>query len=265
VNIRTALMACGVSSALLLASCGGPKPQSENTKPKEEPTKSAAGTPPGIDEANAGTVSGKVSFNGPKPVMKAIDMSGTAACAKEHSTPQKSEEVIVNGNNTLKYVFVWVKSGVPERAWAAPSAPVVLDQVGCMYEPHVIGAMVNQDIKFGNSDSTNHNIHPLPRVNTEWNQSEPPKSSDLVKHFGKQEVMVPVKCNIHPWMRAYVGVVSHPFFAVTGDDGTFKIKGLPPGKYTMEAWHERYGRKEVEVTVGAKEDKTIDFNFSSKS
>ncbi len=259
------LISCGFAASLLLAGCGGPQTQSENTKPKEEPTKTSAGLPPGVDPANAGTVTGKVSFTGKAPEMKAIDMSGTAACAREHTAPQKSEEVVVNGDGTLKYVFVWVKSGVPAGPWAAPSAPVVLDQIGCMYQPHVIGAMVNQDIRFANSDSTNHNIHPLPRVNAEWNQSEAPKSSDLLKHFTKPEVMVPVKCNIHPWMRAYIGVVSHPFFAVTGGDGAFKIKGLPPGKYTIEAWHERYGRQEKEITVGAKEDKNVDFDFSAKT
>jgi plastocyanin len=263
--MRSTWMACGVVSALLLASCGGPKTQSETTETKEPPTQSAAGTPAGIDAANAGSISGKVSFQGDKPLMRTIDMSATPACAREHSTPQKSEEVVVNGDNTLKYVFVWVKSGVPDRPWPAPATQVSLDQIGCMYEPHVIGAMVNREVKFANSDPTNHNIHPLPRTNAEWNESQPPKGSDIVKRFTKREVMVPVKCNIHPWMRAYIGVVDHPFFAVTGDDGTFKIKGLPPGKYTLEAWQERYGRKEMEVTVGPKEDKTVDFEYSSKS
>jgi plastocyanin len=256
-------IACGIVSALLLTGCGGPKPQSENAAPKNEPTKSAAGTPPSVDEANAGTISGKVSFTGAKPVMRTIDMSATPACAKEHG-PVKSEEIVVNDNGTLKYVFVWVKSGVPEKSWAAPSGPVTLDQRGCMYEPHVIGVMVDQDVKFANSDPTNHNIHPLPRINAEWNESQPPKGSELVKRFSKQEIMMPVKCNVHPWMRAYIGVVSHPFFAVTGDDGLFKIKGLPAGKYTVEAWQERYGTKDIEVTLAPKEDKVVDFSYSSK-
>lgn len=258
-------MACGVVSTLLLVNCGGPKTQSENTQSKEQPTKKAAGTPAGIDEASSGSISGKVNFEGSKPVMKTIDMSATTACAKEHSAPQKSEEVVVNTNNTLKYVFVWVKAGVPDRPWAAPTGPVVLDQTGCMYEPHVIGAVVNQEVKFSNSDPTNHNIHPLPRTNAEWNESQPPKGSAVVKRFTKPEVMIPVKCNVHPWMRAYIGVIDHPFFAVTGDDGTFKIKGLPPGKYTLEAWQERYGKKDVEVTVTPKEDNTVDFTYNSKS
>jgi plastocyanin len=252
---------CAIVPVLLLAACSGPKTQSENAPPKSEPANSVAA----VEDANAGSISGKVSLTGDAPVMKTIDMSATPACAKEHPTPQKSEEVVVNGNHTLKYVFVWVKSGVPERTWPTPKTPAVLDQIGCMYEPHVIGVMVNQDVKYGNSDPTNHNIHPLPRLNAEWNESEAPKASDVVKHFTKQEVMVPVKCNIHPWMRAYIGVVSHPFFAVTDDSGTFKIKGLPPGQYTLEAWHERFGRKEVQVTVGPKEEKTVDFEFSAKS
>jgi hypothetical protein len=134
-----------------------------------------------------------------------------------------------------------------------------------MYEPHVFGAMVNQDVRFTNSDPTNHNVHPLPRKNTEWNESEAPKTSDIRKKFTKEEIMIPIKCNIHPWMRAFIGVVSHSFFAVTGDDGTFKIKGLPPGKYTLSAWHERYGVRELEVTVAPKEEKTVDFSFSPKT
>lgn len=254
---------CGIVCALLLTSCGGTKPQSESAAPKNEPAKTAAGTPPGVDEANAGTISGKVSFTGKKPVMKTIDMSAVPACVKEHG-PSKSEEIVVNGNDTLKYVFVWLKSGVPEGTWAPPAGAVALDQTGCMYEPHVIGVMVNQDVKFSNSDATNHNIHPLPRINAEWNESQPPKGSELVKRFSKQEIMVPVKCNVHPWMRAYIGVVSHPFFAVTGDDGSFKIKGVPPGKYTLEAWQERYGTQDVEVTIAPKEDKAVDFMYHSK-
>jgi plastocyanin len=255
--MKRLILMCGCAAVVWLSACGGSKTESENAAPK--------GGPSGVDEANAGTISGKVSLTGTPPEMKTIDMSATPACAKEHSTPQKSEEVVVNGNGTLKYVFVWVKAGVPDRPWAPPTAAVSLDQTGCMYEPHVIGVMVNQEVRVANSDSTNHNIHPLPRKNTEWNESEAPKTSDISKKFTKEEIMIPVKCNIHPWMRAYIGVVSHPFFAVTGDDGTFQIKGLPPGNYMLAAWHERFGVKEVEVTVGPKEDKTVDFSFSPKS
>lgn len=252
-DMKFFVYACAIVAVILIAGCSGnPKPRSESPAPK-------------VEVPNAGSISGKVNFSGEPPAMKTIDMSATPACAQQHAAPQRSEELVVNGNHTLKFVFVWLKSGVPERNWPAPGAPAVLDQIGCMYEPHVIGVMVNQEVRFGNSDPTNHNIHPLPRLNAEWNESEAPKTSDLVKRFSKQEVMVPVKCNIHPWMRAYIGVVSHPFFAVTGDDGSFTLKGVPPGKYIVEAWQERLGRKEVEVTIGPKEDKTVDFDFTPQS
>jgi hypothetical protein len=121
--------------------------------------------------------------------------------------------------------------------------------------------MAGQNIEIKNADPTNHNIHPLPQTNQEWNESQPPGSASKMQSFARQEVMIPVKCNIHPWMRAYIGVVSHPFFAVTGDDGTFTIKGLPPGTYTVETWHEKYGTQDQQITVGAKESKTVDFSF----
>lgn len=244
------LIVCG-AVLFLLGSCGGNKTESAKS----------AGVPAGIDEANAGSISGKVNFTGEKPAVKTIDMSANPVCASSHTTPPTSEEVVVNNNDTLKNVFVWVKSGITDTGWRPPSSPAVLDQKGCMFVPHVMGVMVNQDVKFMNSDATNHNIHPLTRVNEEWNVSEPPKADPIVKRFTREEVMVPVKCNIHPWMRAWIGVVSHPFFAVTGDDGSFKLKGVPAGKYTVAAWHEKYGTKEIEVTVAPKEDKTVNFDY----
>jgi hypothetical protein len=245
------------ASALLIAGCGG-------SKSPETAKEEAASAPPAatVDDATAATLTGKVNFAGAKPVEKSIDMSANPACARAHAgAPQKSEEVVVNGNGTLKNVFVWVKAGLPDKQWPIPSTPVELVQKGCMYGPHVIGVMANQDIKITNDDPTNHNIHPLPKINQEWNQSQPPKGDSLVKKFAREEVMIPVKCNVHPWMRSYIGVVNSPFFAVTGDDGTFTIKGLPPGKYTIEAWQEKYGTKDVDVTVGAKESKAVDFDF----
>jgi plastocyanin len=178
-----------------------------------------------------------------------------------HSTPVQSEEVVVNSNNTLANTFVWLKEGVPAGRWTPPSDAVLLDQQGCLFKPHVIGVVMGQPVEFRNSDETNHNIHPMPQKNQEFNESEPPKGEGKKKTFDKEEVMIPIKCNIHPWMRAYVGVVRHPFFATTRDDGSFTLKGLPPGKYTVEAWHEKYGTKDIEVTVAAKDNKTVDFTF----
>src|SRR5437660_5081165 len=252
------LIGWGAASLLLLAGCGG---SGTSEAPKKEEPKSAA-TPAAAptDDANAATVSGKVSFAGEKPAMKTLSMDATPACARAHPTPQKSQEVMVNENGTLKNVFVWVKSGLPDKQWPKPDK-VRLDQKGCMYEPHVFGVMAGQDIEIANDDPTNHNIHPQPKDNREWNESQPPKGESKTKSFARQEVMIPVKCNVHPWMRAYIGVVSHPFFAVTGDDGTFTIKGLPPGTYKLEAWHEKYGAKEMDVTVAPKDTKTADFEF----
>ena len=255
--MRRFCITLGAASALFLAACGGSKDQSESTKPKDEATKSAAGAP-AVDEANAGTITGKVAFAGDKPTLRAIDMSANPACARMHTTGQKSEEAIVNDNGTLRNVFVYIKSGLPDRQWDPPTGNVKLDQEGCMYKPHVLGVMANQGIEIVNSDSTNHNIHPLPKINQEWNESQPPKGENKIKKFAREEIMIPVKCNVHPWMRSYIGVMNHPFYAVSGEDGSFTIKGVPPGTYTLGVWHEKYGTQDVQVTVAPKESKSVD-------
>jgi hypothetical protein len=256
--MKSLLITCGAAAALLLASCGGSKEEA-----KKEETAAPASAPAAIDEANAATITGKVAFSGEKPTLRTIDMSANPVCARSHTTAQKSEEAIVNDNGTLRNTFVWIKSGLPDRQWPTPTTPVTIDQQGCMYKPHVLAVMINQPIEIRNDDATNHNIHPLPKINQEWNESQPPKGDPKTKSFAREEVMIPVKCNVHPWMRAYIGVVSHPFFAVTGEDGTYTIKGLPPGTYTLEAWHEKYGTKDVQITVAPKESKTADFTMGS--
>ena len=218
-------IACGAAAALLLASCGGNKEEAK----KEDTSAPAAAPAAAVDEATAATITGKVNFSGEKPKSLTLDMSANPICARAHATPQKSEEVIVNDNGTLRYTFVWIKSGLPDKQWPVPTTNVSLEQDGCMYKPHMIGVMTGQGIEIKNDDATNHNIHPLPKINQEWNESQPPKGDPKIKSFAREEVLIPVKCNVHNWMRAYIGVVSHPFFAVTGDDGTFTIKDLPPG------------------------------------
>jgi hypothetical protein len=242
-----------------MAGCGG----SNETAKTETPaaTAPAGGGDAVPDEANGATVTGKVAFDGTQPKMATIDMSDKPDCVKYHSgQPVKSQEVVVNGNGTLKTTFVWVKSGLPDKQWKIPAGNVELNQKGCMYEPHVIGVMTGQNIEIKNDDpQTNHNIHPAATVNADYNQSQSPGAPPILKSYARQEVLIPVKCNVHPWMRAYIGVVSHPFYAVTGDDGTFTIKGLPPGTYTIEIVHEKYGKMEQQVTVAAKDSKTVDF------
>ena len=212
-------------------------------------------------EAGA-TITGKVTFEGEKPVAKPIDMESHPACAAGHKdSPAMTEDAVVNPNGTLRWAFVWVKAGLTQTKWVKPAAPVVLDQSGCVYTPHVLGLQTGQNLEIRNSDPTNHNVHPVTKNNSEWNETQPPNSGPKLRTFDHPEIMVQMKCNVHPWMRSFVGVVDHPFFAVTGGDGTFTIKGLPPGTYTIETWHEKYGTRDRQVTVGARESKTVDFAF----
>ncbi|MBI4465909.1 MAG: carboxypeptidase regulatory-like domain-containing protein [Acidobacteria bacterium] len=258
---RKLLGSATILALVLLAACGGAE------KPAEVAEKPAAEAPAGppVDPATAATVTGKVVYKDGKPQPNRIRMDADAACAAMHGTPVFSHEVVVNDNGTLRYVFVYVKEGLDNRTFPTPKEPAVLDQRGCLYTPHVVGVQTNQDVKILNSDSTTHNIHPVPTNNREWNTSMPPGAEPLVKNFPREELLIPVKCNVHPWMKSYIGVLKHPFFAVTGIDGTFTLKGLPPGEYTIAAWQEKFGAVEQKVTVGPKETKTVDFTITPKA
>ena len=211
-------------------------------------------------EDNA-SISGKISFAGDAPKAKKLKMDADPQCAALHADkPATSEEVVVNANGTLKNVFVYLKSGVT-GTYPKPATPVMINQKGCTYDPHVFGMQAGQMILIKNSDDTLHNIHALPNNNEEFNKGQPAGSVPLVKAFRKPEVMVRIKCDVHPWMTAYVGVLEHPFFAVTGPDGKFELKGLPPGTYTIEAWQEKLGTTTASVTIGAKESKEVAFTF----
>ncbi len=248
-----------LSLGVLLSGCGGgnaPQPAAE----QPAATPAAAPSAP-VDAATAATITGKVSFEGTKPTMPRIRMDAVPACTEASKEPVYSEEVVVNDNGTLRFAYVYVKEGLGDRTFPVPSEPVALDQKGCHYLPHVLALMAGQKLEVRNDDPTNHNIHPMPTQNREWNQSQPPGSAPIEQEFARPEVMIPIKCNVHPWMKAYIGVQKHPFAAVTGADGTFTIKGLPPGDYTIEAWQEKYGTTEQKVTVGPSETKTVDFSF----
>jgi len=218
-----------------------------------------------IDPATAATISGKIKFSGKAPKRKTIKVSADAYCTTQHAKGIKSEEVVVNSNKTLKNVLVYIKKGLEGKKFAPPSEVAVLDQHGCWYKPHVIGVMVNQPIKILNSDDTLHNIHSMPKINQGFNFAQPVKGMKSTKSFSKEELVIPLKCDVHPWMNGYIGVLSHPYFAVTGDQGSFTIKNLPPGEYQIEAWHEKYGVKSQTIQVGAKESKTINFTFKPGS
>ena len=202
----------------------------ETAEQPAETTTAAQPTP--IDQSTVGEVTGKVSFDGSKTKASPDHDGSRSGLRKKHSGPVFAEDDEVNSNKTLPNVFVYVKSGAEKYVFAPPSDPVTLDQDGCMYKPHVLGIMVGQTLKIVSSDATTHNIHPMPKDNREWNMSQPPGAAPIEQKFAREEVMIPVKCNQHPWMRAYIGVLKTPFYAVTGSDGTYTIKGLPPGDYT---------------------------------
>jgi len=221
--------------------------------------------PPLPAAQGGGTISGKVKFTGAKPTMRKIDMSEEPKCkAKYTAAPPTDEAVVVNANGTLADVFVYVKSGLPASYKApAPGGPVTLDQDGCRYHPHVLGILVGQSLAIKNSDGVLHNIKAKGTKNRPFNISQPTvMTSD--RTFTAPEVMVPLECNVHGWMHAWLGVLPHPFFSITGTDGAFTIKGLPPGTYTVEAWQEKYGTQTATVTVAGSETKTADFSFAAK-
>jgi len=242
-----------VLGLLLLAGCGK-KETAEEQPAAPSPATAPAATP--IDAATAATVSGSVKFEGVAPKPAKIDMSQDPNCRGGNV----AENVVVSDGH-LQNVFIYVKEGLGNRAFDVPKDAVTLNQTGCKYHPHVLGVMAGQTIKIVNDDPTTHNIHPTPKDNREWNESQAPKAAPLEKSFAREEVMLPVKCNQHPWMRMFVNVVKNPFYAVTGPDGKFEIKGLPPGDYTLAFVHEKLGEQDQKVTLAAKDAKTVDATF----
>ena len=211
----------------------------------------------------ASTVTGSVTFDGKAPTLKPLAMDADPVCAKKHSTPVANEMLVLGSGNTMGNVMVWVSKGLPAgKTYPAPSSPVVLDQNGCQYRPHVMGIMVGQTYKILNSDGVLHNVHALPKINPQFNRAMPPTLKEASAKFEKPEDVFQIKCDVHPWMQAYVGAFNHPFFSVTGTDGKFTISGLDPGTYTLTAWHERLGTQTATVTVGASDTKTQNFKFA---
>jgi len=218
---------------------------------------------PGVAVA-AATITGTVVFAGKPPVLRPLDMSAEAVCNKKHGGKPAANEALVLGNgNTMANIMVWVSKGLPAgKTWPAPKTPVTLDQDGCTYKPHVMGIMVGQPYRILNSDGILHNIHTLPKINTSFNRGQPATVKEMSTTFPKPENMFQVKCDVHPWMSAYIGVYTHPFFSVTGTDGKFTIAGLDPGTYEITAWHERLGMQTASVMVAANETKTQGFKFA---
>jgi plastocyanin len=243
--------------ALTVAACGGGS--SDDAAPAAEAQAAAIA----VDPAMAATITGSIRFEGEAAAAVAIRMNADPVCVKE-GKDTKTETLVVSADGGLANVLVYLKEGVT-GSYPAPSTPVVLDQTGCHYVPHVFGIQVGQPLQVINSDPTLHNIHAIPKVNQEFNTGQPIKGMKFDHTFSAMEVMVPFKCDVHGWMNAHAAVLDHPFFAVTSTDGTFEITGLPPGSYTVEAVHEKLGTQTMTVEVAAKDSKAADFSFTAAS
>jgi len=250
----------GVALSASVAACGGGS--QESSAPAATTAKPAAGASK-IDPSTAGDIKGTVTLTGAAPKNEPIRMNADPICIKQTNGPQSQETFTVSGDGKLANVFVYVKDGLGNYVYDPPSAGAKLDQHGCRYTPHVFGVRVGQPIEIINSDPTLHNIHAMPKANPEFNNGQPIQGMKMTHTFKAKEVMVPFKCDVHGWMNAYVGVLDHPFYAVSKEDGSFEIKGLPAGTYTIEAWHEKLGATTQSVTIGAKESKDVSFTFDA--
>jgi len=245
-----------VLAALLLAGCSAPQASKAPEKPAPAYFR--------VDPATAASVTGTVKFSGKKPPRTPVDMSNDPACQQAHKGRVYDESEVVNPNGTLANVFVYVKTGLEDKKFETPPAPVIIDQKGCWFTPRVIGIQVGQPLSVVNSDPVTHNIHPMAQINREWNHSQGAGDEPLSRKFTKPEVLIRVKCNIHSWMHAFIGVTENPYYAVTDDKGAFTIPNLPPGEYTLEAVHEKLGTQDQKITVTAKGAVTADFAFKGE-
>ena len=216
-----------------------------------------------VDPATTGSLTGTVTLDGPPPTYKPIDMSASPACVQANPRPVVPAVVVTGDQGGLANVVVYVKQGLRNYRYDTPAQTAVLEQKNCMYVPHVVALMTGQPFEVQNNDPTMHNVHPMPRQNRQWSRSQPVGSAALKETFARPEFAMSVLCNIHPWMRSMVFVFDHPYFAVTPKTGSFELKNLPPGTYTIEAWHESLGTQDQTVTVGPRESKAIAFTFKS--
>lgn len=258
------VLAIALSLLALGSACGGGKETNSISN-----SNGGGGGDAGPYNGATGTISGVIAYNGTAPAAKKIDTTADPACGKANPNLTTDDTIVTDGK--LANVFVYIKEGtveggkkVGDYTWSTPTTAVNLDQKGCHYSPHVIGVQTNQKISITNSDQTQHNIHPTPKLNQEWNQTQANGAPPIEKTFTRAEVLIPVKCNQHPWMKAYVGVMKTPFFAVSATNGTYEIKGVPPGTYTVVAWREGGAtgtEKPMQVTVAANGSAKADFAF----
>jgi len=252
----------GLALAVSAAASGGGSKETAPATSRAPAAESSA--KPAVDPATAADVKGTVTVDGALPANEQIKMNADPVCAKQVNGPQMMETYVTGSDGkTLGNVFVYVKDGLGDLKFDPPTTAAKIDQKDCRYHPHVFGIQVGQPLEIVNSDPTLHNIHAVAKSNREFNNGQPIQGMKTTHTFTAPEVMVPFKCDVHGWMNAYVGVLNHPFYAVTDATGAFSLKGLPPGTYTIEAWHEKLGTQTQTVTVGAKESKDISFTFKA--
>jgi plastocyanin len=250
--------------ALIATGCGG-------DAKKSEPAPVAAPPPQAVsfyrvDATTAGTVRGTITYRGPKPTATVVAMDAEKACVDMHTgKPVPDGQIVLGSGGSLANAFVYIKDGFEGKKFESPKDPVVLDQKGCMFSPRILGVQAGGPLAVRNSDPIEHNVHPVPKNNYEWNEGMSPDSPDVVHRFARKEVMFRVKCNLHPWMRAWIGVVEHPYFAVTGLDGSFDLKNVPPGDYTVAVWHEQLGEIEKRVTVAPSSSQSLSFTLGGNA
>jgi hypothetical protein len=248
-----AYFSIALMALLSLAGCSKSQPASE------QPAASPKAATISVDASTAGAIAGVVSLKGLPAKMKPLDMTADPGCP---TAPQPAEVVVAN-TGKLANVFVYVKEGLPQGNFAVSRDPVVLDQKGCRYIPHMVGIMASQPLKITNTDTADHNIHDMPSNNQPFNESQMPTDKPVTKTFANAEMMIPVQCNQHPWMRAYINVMTNPYFAVSAADGSYEIKNLPPGEYTIAAVHEKFGEQTMKVKVAPKESAKAPFVYSA--
>ncbi|HEY6190705.1 MAG TPA: carboxypeptidase regulatory-like domain-containing protein [Bacteroidota bacterium] len=241
------------ASFWLFSGCGGEKPA---------PPRPAAA--PQEQVQTPASVSCKILLEGTPPKMESVKMNADRKCITMHKEPVYFQNVLTNGKGMLRNAFVYVKEGLGSQTYPVPKEPVTIDQEGCMYHPHVMGIRVGQPLQVVNLDPVLHNIHALPKVNAGFNFAQPREGMKKEEVFSQPEIMVRVKCDVHSWMSAYVGVLDHPFFAVSDSNGACTLKNLPPGQYTLAAWHETFGTLEQKIVVAAGESKNVTFQFAAK-
>jgi len=255
--VLRSLLLIGTASALLASGCSRKTEQAASAPATQQPPAVPVFK---VDPSTAGSITGTVRYKGKLPPRKAIDQSEDPACVEAHKGKAYDESLVVT-HGMLANAFVYISKGLEGKNFATPTDSVVIDQKGCWFHPRVLGIQVNQPLSVVNSDPVTHNIHPMAEINRAWNHSQGPGDAPLARKFVKPEVMIPVKCNIHGWMHAYIGVLDHPYFFVTKEDGAFTLPNLPPGTYTLTVWTEKLGTQEQQITITSQQHAVADFTF----